>query len=222
MIARAREPGAPRLPFRRDDARISEGLATGSMNEKEQFREGNGVTTRPKPLVGFPGTRNTLSIDRRPEGLECRVSARSYLFVLAGTALFGPVLAVVLYFRFSAAEPHTPRVIVAAIWLLVLLACAGFLRYALGRPRFVVDYGTGEIRYFAWRKPAPSLVLRRDEIRGMEIEERSFLDEETRVPNYYLTVTASEGRRYALCVSTDRQSIAALKTDLENAGIGRI
>lgn len=192
------------------------------MSTKGQFREKSGVTVRPKPLVGFPGIKNTLAIERRPDGLECRVSARSYLFVLAGTALFGPVLGVVLYFRFAEADPHAPRFIMAAIWLLVLLACAGFVRYALGRPRFVVDYGAGEIGYFAWRKPAPSLVLRREEIRGIEIEERAFLNEDTRVPNYYLTVTTREGKRYALCVSTDRQIIAALKTDLENAGIGRI
>jgi hypothetical protein len=222
MIARTGEFGAPRPGFRLYGVRIWERPAARGMNKNEQFRQTSGVATRPKSLVGFPGTRNTLSIERRPDGLECRVSARSYLFVLAGTALFGPVLAIVLYFRFSAAETHTPRVIMAAIWLLVLLACAGFVRYALGQPRFVADYATREIRYFAWRKSAPSLVLRSDEISGLEIEERSFLDEETRVPNYYLTVTASEGKRYALCVSTDRQIIAALKTDLENAGIGRI
>ena len=194
------------------------------MNENGQLREREKTSAvrLPKPLVGYPGTRNSLVVVRRSGGIECRVTSASYLFVLFGTALFGPFLGLLLYFQRGQVDQHAPRIIMGAVWLLIGLATAGFVRYALGRPKFDVDYGTGEIRYYAWRSPSPSLVLRREEIRGMEIAEWPFVNEGTRVANYYLVVTAAEGKRYALCVSTELEIIAALKTDLENAGIGRI
>jgi hypothetical protein len=175
-----------------------------------------------KPLVGYPGINNSLVIQRRGDGIECRIATVSYLFVLAGTGVFGPLLGLLLYLCRDQLDQHTPRFITWAVWLLVVLAAAGFVRYALGRPKFEVDYGSGEIRYYAWRSPSPSLVLRRKEIRDMEIREWSFVDEGSSVANYYLTVTTGEDKRYALCVSTDKKIVEALKTDLENAGIGRM
>jgi hypothetical protein len=98
----------------------------------------------------------------------------------------------------------------------------GFVRYALGCPRFTASYGTGEIQYFAWRGSRPSLILRREEIRSVEVEERFFLDDGIKTPNFCLMVTTYQGKRYALCVSTDQQMISALKSDLEKVVVGRI
>lgn len=181
-----------------------------------------GAATRSRPLVGFPGLQNSLKVERRPDGIHCRVSTRTYVFVLAGTAIFGPAVIYLLYFMPDKLEPHTPRLILGAVWFLSLLSSGVFVRYALGCPRFNAMYGAGEILYFAWWGPKPSLVLRRGEIRNMAVEERTFLNEGTRVPNYYITVTTDGDKCYALCVSTDQQMILALKGDLENAVVGRM
>ena len=148
-----------------------------------------GAATRSRPLVGFPGLQNSLKVERRPDGIHCRVSTGAYIFVLAGTAVFGPAVLYLLYFMPEKLEPHTPRLILGAVWFLSLLSSAVFVRYALGCPRFKAIYGTGEILYFAWWGSTPSLVLRRGEIRNMAVEEWPFLNEGTRVPNYYITVT---------------------------------
>jgi hypothetical protein len=172
--------------------------------------------------VGFPGLQNSLKVERLPEGTRCRVSTGTYVFVLAGTAIFGPAVIYLLYFTPEKLEPHTPRLILGAVWFLSLLSSAVFVRYALGCPRFKAVYSTGEIVYYAWWGSRASLVLRRSEVRDIAVEERPFLDEGTRVPNYYLIVTTYEDKRYALCVSIDRQMILALKSDLENAVVGRV
>jgi hypothetical protein len=190
------------------------------MRSMIRARQKAGTVQQPKPLVGFTGINNSISVARRPEGIECRVSTRSYLFVLAGTALFGPVLETIFFFR--PLERHTPSLILGAVWFLSLLSSVAFIRYALGCPRFSANYGTGEIRYFAWWGPGPSLILRREEIKSIEVEQRFFLDEGNKTPNYCVTVTTQQGKRYALCVSTDQQLISALKSDLENARFGRI
>jgi len=175
---------------------------------------------KPKPLVGFSGIKNSIAVERRPDGIACRVSTRSYLFVVAGTCLFGPVLVGLFYLR--PLDQHTPSFVLGAVWLLSFLSSLVFIRYLLGCPRFTVDYGTGEILYYAWWISRPSLVLRREEIRSVEVEERSFLDEGARIPNFCLTVTTSQDKQYALCVSTDQQLIGALRSDLANARFGRI
>jgi hypothetical protein len=175
---------------------------------------------RPRPLVGFSGTNNRLVVHRRPEGIYCRVSTASYVFVTATTAIFGPGVGSLFYFRPDKLEPHTPGFILGAVWVLIILSSAAFLRYALGCPRFTAMYGTGEIQYFAWWGSWSSLILCRGEVRGMEVEEQIFLDEGSRVANYYIVVTTHEERRYALCVSSDKQMIEALKTDLEHVMVG--
>jgi hypothetical protein len=192
------------------------------MRSMIRVRQKAGTVKQPKPLVGFTGMNNSISVARQPDGIECRVSTSSYLFVLAGTALFGPVLGSVLFFWPEKLEPHTPSFILGAVWFLILLALVAFIRYALGCPRFSANYGTGEIRYFAWWGPKPSLILRREEIKSIEVEERFFLDEGNKTPNYCVTVTTQQDKRYALCISTDQQMISALKSDLENARFGRI
>jgi hypothetical protein len=192
------------------------------MRSMIRVRQKAGMVKQPKPLVGFTGINNSISVARRPDGIRCRVSTSSYLFVLAGTALFGPVLGSVLFFWPEKLEPHTPSLILGAVWFLSFLSLVVFTRYALGCPRFIVNYGTGEIRYFAWWGPRPSLVLHREEIKSIEVEERFFLDEGNKTPNFCVTVTTQQDKRYALCVSTDQQMISALKSDLENARFGRI
>lgn len=109
-----------------------------------------------------------------------------------------------------------PGLIFWAIWFLVLLSSVGFVRYALGCPRFKADYSTGQIFYFPWWWSRPSLVLRLAQIQNMEIEERFFREEGIGAPNYYLIVTTNDGNRYALCVSTQKQIIMNLKKELEN------
>jgi hypothetical protein len=178
------------------------------------------MVKKPKPLVGFSGIKNSIVVERRPDGIECRVSTRTYLFVLAGTGLFGPLLGCLFYLR--PLEQHTPRFVFGAVWFLILLSSLVFIRYLLGCPRFTVDYGTGEILYYKWWSSKPSLVLRREEIRSVEVEERPFLDEGVRIPNFFLTVTTFQDKQYVLCVSTDQQLIGALKSDLANARFGRI
>jgi hypothetical protein len=134
---------------------------------------------------------------------------------LAGTATFGPSLAFLLYFRPEKLEPHTPGVVLGAVWLLTILSSVAFVRYALGCPRFTASFSTGDIRYFAWGS-APSLILRRGEIRALEVEERFFLHEGSRVPNYCLIAMSNTDQQYAVCVSTDEQLIRGLKSELEN------
>lgn len=180
----------------------------------------SGSPKQPRPLVGSAGAGNSITVERRPGGIDCRFSIRTYLFILVATFLFGPALEALLLLRPDKISPHTPRLIMGAVWFLSLLALASFLRYAFGRPRFSVDFGTGEIKYFAWWGSRPSLTLQRGEIQGMEVEERVFLDEGKKVPNYCLTVTMSEGKRHALCVSTDRELVETLKNDLVAAGFG--
>lgn len=183
-------------------------------------RVGQKTVKRPKPLVGFSGIKNSIAVTRRPDGIACRVSTRTYLFVLAGTGLFGPLLGCLFYLR--PLEQQTPRFVFGAVWFLVFLSSLVFIRYLLGCPRFTVDYGTGEILYYAWWGSKPSLVLRREEVRSVEVEERPFLDEGARIPNFCLTVTTSQDKQYALCVSTDQKLIGALRSDLANARFGRI
>jgi hypothetical protein len=181
-----------------------------------------GAAVRSRPLVGFPGLQNSLKVEHRSDGIYCRVSTGAYIFVLAGTAIFGPAVLYLLYFMPEKLEPHTPRLILGAVWFLSVLSSAVFVRYALGCPRFKAIYSTGEILYFAWWGSTPSLVLRRGEVQTIAVEERPFLNEGTRVPNYYITVLTYGDKRYALCVSTDQQMVLALKSDLENAVVGRV
>ena len=190
------------------------------MRSMSESREKTGTVKRPRPLVGFTGVYNSISVTRRPDGIDCRVSCRSYAFLLAGTALFGPVLEIMLYFRPIVA--HTPGFIVGAVWLLSLVSAVIFIRYSLGCPRFTANYGTGEILYYAWWGSRPSFVLRREEIQSIQVEERPFLDEGARIPNFCLTVTTSQDKQYALCVSTGQQLIGTLRSDLANARFGRI
>lgn len=181
-----------------------------------------GMIVHPRPLVGFTGVGNSISVQYKPDGIKCRVSTGSYLFVLAGTATFGPALEFLLYFRPEKLQPNTPGVILGAIWFLTILSSAAFVRYALGCPRFRAYYGRGDLEYFAWSWSRPSLVLRRGEVRKMEVEERSFLSEGIRVPNFCITVTTHKDRQYTLCISTDERLIRSLHSELEKLLVGRI
>ena len=167
------------------------------------------------------GIQNSIAVQRRPDGIHCRISTGTYTFVLAATATFGPALGSLLYFRPEKLEPHTPSVILAAAWLLSILSSAIFVRYALGCPRFKATYATGDFLYFAWWGPVPSLVLRRGGIRSLEVEERFFLNQGNRVPNYCITAITNADQRYALCVSIDEQLIRGLKSELDKFVAGR-
>jgi hypothetical protein len=180
----------------------------------------SGAIRRSRPLVGFMGIGNSISVQRRPDVIHCRVSTGTYVFLLAGTATFGPALGFLLYFRPERLEPHIPGLILGAVWLLSILSSVAFVRYALGCPRFTASFITGDIRYFAWWGSAPSLILRRGEIRTLEVEERFFLNEGSRVPNYCLIAISSTDQRYAVCVSTDEQLIRGLKSELEKLVLG--
>jgi hypothetical protein len=218
IVRNAESPGAPMATMHLSSMQRMNVVEQYGIRSVTKIRQK--ASKQAKPLVGFSGIRNSIAVERRPDGVKCRVSTRSYLFVLAGTGLFGPVLGSIFYLR--PLEQHTPSYILGAVWLLIFLSSFVFIRYLLGCPRFTADYGTGEILYFKWWGSKPSLVLRREEIRNVEVEERSFLDEGTRVPNFCLTVTTSQDKQYALCVSTDQQLIGSLRSDLENARFGRI
>src|SRR3954453_10316631 len=145
----------------------------------------SGSLKQPSALVGAAGTVNSITVERRPGGIDCRFSIRTYFFILICTFLFGPALEALLLFRPDKISPHTPRIILGATWLLSLVAMVSFVRYALGRPRFMADFGTGEIKYFAWWGSRPSVTLQRGDIQSVELEERVFLDEGAKLPNYY-------------------------------------
>jgi hypothetical protein len=177
--------------------------------------------TRSRPLVGFIGIQNSITVQRRADGIHCRISSSAYVFLLAGTATFGPALSFLLYFRPEKLELHTPGIVLGAVWFLSILSSAIFVRYALGCPRFKATYDTGDILYFAWWGSAPSIVLRRREVRSLEVEKRFFLNEGNRVPNYVITAITNADQRYAICVSNDEQLVRGLKNELEKLGAGQ-
>lgn len=181
------------------------------------------IANQPQPLVGFAGKGASLTVERRTDGLECRVSTGSYLMVLGATALFGPVVASVLYAKRDEITRKTPSLLLALIGGMVLLSSFLFVRFLLlGTPRFAVDYATGEIRYFPRRSSSPSLVLRTDQVRSLSVEERIYQDTDgICIPNQYLVVTEKDETTHALCVSTNRQQLEEIRNDLENAGFGR-
>jgi hypothetical protein len=215
-------PSAGRLLSSEQDAQVLKQYAMWNAVSMCYPQSGMDVSKQPKSLVGFAGIRNSIEVRHNQDGIVCRISTGSYIFVLVGTGIFGPGLGYLFYFHPEKLQPHTPGVILAVVWFLIILSSLIFLRYALGRPRFEAASSTGEIRYFAWRTSSPSLVLRWSDIKSMEVEERIFLNEGTRVPNYCVTVATHQDRRYALCISTNKQLISSLKNDLENARIGRV
>jgi hypothetical protein len=102
-----------------------------------------------------------------------------------------------------------------------LLSSAFFVRYLRGRPRFEVSYSTRDLCYFKMWGSQPALIVRRDQVQRLEIEEQVFLDEGTRVANFYISLITHEGDQHALCVSTDEHLIRSLHDELEKLLGGR-
>jgi hypothetical protein len=187
------------------------------MAEIDQLRFKAVTKKQMRPLVGFAGTANHIVIQRNADGLICRLSMSTYAYVLMLTALFGPFLAAVMYFQPKWMNPaaHTPAIINGLVWCMTLLSSILFVRYLRGRPRIEVSCSARDIRYFNTWGSQPAFIVRQDEIRSLNVEEHFFLDEGTRVTNFFVSLTTREGVRKGLCVSTDEQLIRSLHRELE-------
>jgi len=174
------------------------------------------MTSNDRPFVGHVCGRNEIEVIERSGDLVCKTRGRILLANQVVLFVFGAASTAGLWL--SIARPATltlPWVWRTLLACLALICWPVFFRNLLGRPRFEVSGGRGEILLFRRNTDEPWMRIAAAEISHFTIEKRTYKDESLRAENAVLILFTTSGARRALCASTSQELIRSLAEGVE-------
>lgn len=168
------------------------------------------------PYVGYLGSGLTLGIRRSRHKIVCSRSVSTFIFLLLGFVLFGPLT---FWMIFVNEESHRqffshPWWIQALVFLLLGIGDIAFIQMLIKNPYIIIDQNKREIHFkLSWFTEKPQFVLRADEIDHLETFITDYSSENlSKVPNYGLVLVTKFHGPLTLCLSCKQSQIELLTT----------
>jgi hypothetical protein len=169
-----------------------------------------------KPFIGMPGSVKSVEVSREDDRIVCYQAQRTFWVVQVTLFLLGLLAAYYTWTFWATGEgldaPMYLRILVPllapALWL-------PFVRNLLGPPRVEILRSTGDILFFNRRTARPAFIIRRQDVAGFDLTEQFYgsLGEEY-WRNLVLSLNTPEGKRIALCASSDEKLMHSFAAEL--------
>jgi hypothetical protein len=166
-----------------------------------------------RPLVGYVSNRNTIEVRRKQDRLIVQLSRGTYLFVIFAAALFGPMLSFFVLARPEMLNPNLPAFAKFLLLLLNLGAWLWFFHSLVTRPRIEIPRESGDLLFFV-RGSKPSLVIPRQQIAALVIEDDAYGTAHRSIPNAVAAARLTDGDTVRLFASPDSNFLASLIAEL--------